>query len=53
MKHSGLALMAAVAIGLAACDSSETGPSGTALTMALAENKDEIATILRGAGARE
>ena len=29
MKHSGLALMAAAAVGLAACDSSETGPSGT------------------------
>ncbi|HEX2217217.1 MAG TPA: DUF4382 domain-containing protein [Gemmatimonadales bacterium] len=30
MKHSGLALMATVAIGLTACDSSETGPSGAA-----------------------
>jgi hypothetical protein len=28
MKHSGLALMAAAAVGMAACDASETGPSG-------------------------
>ena len=30
MKHSGLALMAAAALGLGACNASETGPSGPA-----------------------